>query len=76
MELPMLTNMSNMIKSNHHNMTHVIVLIIFIRCDNSEIESNIKWLLLGLNHEKNDNNILQFTCFQILFITISLNNEF
>jgi hypothetical protein len=42
MELPMLTNMSNMIKSNHHNMTHVIVLIIFIRCDNSEIESNIK----------------------------------
>jgi hypothetical protein len=76
MELPMLIDMSNMTKSNHHSMTHMTIVIIFIWCDNSEIESSIKSLLFGLNHEKIDNNMLQFTCFQFLFITISLNNEF
>jgi hypothetical protein len=30
MELPLLTDMSNMTKNNHHSMTHVIVVIIFI----------------------------------------------
>lgn len=30
MELPMLIDMSNTTKSNHHNMTHVSIMIIFI----------------------------------------------
>jgi len=45
MELLMLTDMSNMTKSNHHSMTHVTIMIIFIWCDNFEIENSIQSLL-------------------------------